>query len=821
MKILYKIILFITLFSSCQPEMPVTSTIEIDLESPFVVPVNKQLYGITLEEINHAIDGGLYAEMIHNRSFEEGVVPLHCWYDYRRNEIRTPNGWTVPFVRPDSIPGWKSISANTVVWLDTQELINFNNRRSLGVAASGSSISEAGVIALGYQGLSVREGERYELSLYLKGTSVQPKELSIYLADSMSLQPISDTFVASPVYEWNLYKHTFTATQNMDNAVLAITTDESMIFWMDMVSLFPQKTWKERKNGQREDLMQKLEALQPQFIRFPGGSFVEGFTVGTYPIWNETVGDIATRKNLWNVWGYGSTNGMGFYEYLQLCEDLNAEPIYVVNSGITNQSRRPRYENITLMDKLVQQTLDAIAYANEPATADSTLGGLRAKHGHPEPFNLKYVEIGSENYGQDYVRRFDLFQKAINEVYPDITVIKSSPIAGKSRNQWTDYHFYAGNDFLIANYNRYDAEKYRRRFPAIFIGEFSMGDNTLQGTLEAAIGEASFLFGVENNPEVVQRIAYAPILGNVDYKLQRYPAILFNKNQSIGSPSYYLLKMLAENRGDELYRATVNTYNKPQVTFGYAGIDLFDNNYEFEDVRINGQQVEQGIIRSGGWKIENGKVIADANRWNNILFGDEQEHDYTFSMKIRRTKGSSPVQLRVRDNGKEGEANDHIALSITPHGCEFYRSAGSVKDSLRSPKPFEFESRRWYDVSIVCKDEKVSCYIDGTPFYDVTLPSYPSLMTVSTVEKETNTLILKVVNHTHHEEKTALHINGANIDSEATVIQLTGNLSDYNSFEHPSRIVPQIKQHSFNLSGEPVYTFPKKSITILRLKMDK
>lgn len=162
--------------------------------------------------------------------------------------------------------------------------------------------------------------------------------------------------------------------------MLTITTDSSAVFWLDVVSLFPQNTWKGRPNGLRPELMELIASLKPAFIRFPGGSFVEGYTAGTYPVWRETVGDIAERKHFWNVWAYGTTNGIGYHEYLQMCEDLDAEPVYVINSGVTNQSRRPRYEDITAMGKLVQDALDAIAYANEPA--DSILGTLRASHGH-------------------------------------------------------------------------------------------------------------------------------------------------------------------------------------------------------------------------------------------------------------------------------------------------------------------------------------------------------------------------------------------------------------------------------------------------------
>lgn len=818
-KILIISILCMSFFSGCQPEMPVTSSIVVDFEG-YSVPVNKQLYGLTIEEINHAVDGGIYAEMIRNRSFEEGVPPLNCPYDPRRNVLITPNGWTIPFVRPDSIPGWRRISGNTYIWPDMKEVINDKNRRSLFVSASATAATgKGGVIATGYNGLSLRKGEKYELSLYLKSASMNPKKLSIFLSDSMLHAPFSEVFNVAPQYEWRKYKHTFTATETTNEAVLAITADTSIVFWMDMVSLFPQKTWKGRPNGLRPDLMEMIASLKPQFIRFPGGSFVEGYTAGTFPVWHETTGDISQRKNFWNVWGYGSTNGMGYHEFLQMCEDLDAEPLYVVNSGVTSQSRRPRYEDITAMDKLVQDALNAIAYANHPT--DSVFGAMRAANGHPEPFGLKYIEIGSENYGQEYSKRFELFKKAIGEAYPDITVIKSAFIQGRNRAEWTDYHFYSGEKFLIANHNRYEPEQYLRRFPAVFVGEFSMGDASLQGTMRAAVSEACFLLGVENSPEVVRGLAYAPVLGNAGYGFQRYPAIAFDNANAVGSPSYHMLKMLADHRGDELLKTEVDTYGKPQVAFGYAAIELFDNSYDFEDVRIDGRSVADILVRTGGWKAAgNGTLVADANRWNYVLMGDSTAHDYTLSMKVRRNKGSGLLQIRVRDNGKPGEANDHIAMALSPSACEFYHSAGTVKDTLCSPKPYTFESNRWYEVKVVCKDERIKCYVDGLLIHEVTLPPLPSLVSVATLEKETNTILLKVVNTTQHEEKTELNIKGIGVKNEAEVIQLAGDPMARNTFAQPERVAPVSKNIAFSLGGPMVYAFPPNSITILKLKID-
>ena len=324
--------------SSCQPEMPVISTITVEADG-LTVPVNPDLYGLTIEEINHGIDGGLYAELIQNRSFEDGVPPLNCPYDAARNVLITPNGWTIPFMRGDSVPGWRRIVPNTQIYPDMKELVNDKNRRSLLVAVSTSGESgRGGVIAEGYRGIPIRKGERYDLSFFAKGTNMVPRTIRVALEDSMANTVLSDVFQVAPLYEWKRYRHTFTATEDAPNAVLTITADTSAVFWLDVVSLFPEDTWKGRKNGLRPDLAALVDSLAPRFIRFPGGSFVEGYTAGTYPIWRETLGDISERKHFWNVWAYGTTNGMGYHEYLQMCEDMGAEPIYPISSHICKYS---------------------------------------------------------------------------------------------------------------------------------------------------------------------------------------------------------------------------------------------------------------------------------------------------------------------------------------------------------------------------------------------------------------------------------------------------------------------------------------------------
>lgn len=808
-------LLILSALVGCRPDMPVTSSITVEADG-LRVPVNKDLYGFTIEEINHAVDGGIYAELIQNRSFEDGNPPLNCPYDAARNVLITPNGWSIPFMRPDSIPGWHKLPANTSIYIDNKELPNDKNRRSLLVAVSGSeSTGRGGVVAEGYRGVSIRKGETYDLSLFIKGASVLPKTLRIALEDSLALSPLSDVFNLSTSFEWKRFKHTFTATEDADNAVLTITADTSAIFWLDVVSLFPTKTWKGRSGGLRPDLMEMIAAANPQFIRFPGGSFVEGYTAGTYPTWRETIGDISERRHFWNIWSYGTTNGVGYHEYLQMCEDLGAEPVYVINSGVTSQSRRPRYEDITAMDKLVQDALDAIAYANEPA--DSIVGAMRAANGHPEPFHLKYIEIGSENYGTEYSKRFDLFRDAIRNAYPDITVISSSFISRKNRSDWVDSHFYSSADFFIANHDRFNAEKYGRRLPSVFVGEFGTVDKLSAGSLAAAIGEACFLIGAESSPETVKRLAYSPVMGNADFDIVRNPIITFNNHQAVGTPSYYLLQMFANHRGDDVLKTTVDTYHKPQVTFGGAAIDMFDNSYEIKDVTVDGRPVAEATVLSGGWKVDNGQLTPEANRWNYILMGDREAHDYEFSATVMRTKGSGSLQFHVRDNGQLGEHRDYICLTLGAGTSELYRQAGVVADSLASPRPLPFESNRWYTVKMSCRDEQIRCYINDSLLYEVTLSPLPSLVSIATLDKEANVIYLKVVNTTQHEEKADLNINGVSISNNIEVVQLSGTPDARNTFANPMAIKPVKKEISFSLGSPMIYNFPPNSITILKL----
>ncbi|MDH6306546.1 alpha-N-arabinofuranosidase [Parabacteroides sp. PF5-5] len=767
------VLLLIFFLAGCKPELPATSSITITTEG-VSYPVNEQLYGLTIEEINHAIDGGIYAEYIQNRSFEEGSIPLHCAYDRTRNVLVTPNGWTIPFIHPDSIPGWRKLADNSYISTDDRKALSEKNQRSLMVAVYASEATgRGGVIAEGYKGIPIRKGEKYNLSFYTRtATSVTPRSIRIALEDSSATKALSNTVRVTPTFEWRKQAFTFTANEDAENAVLTFSTDSSTFFWLDVVSLMPEKTWKNRPNGLRPDIMEKIADLSPAFIRFPGGSFVEGYTSGTYPKWRESIGDIAERKHFWNIWGYGSSNGVGYHEFLQMCEDLKAEPVYVVNSGITSQCRRPRIEDITQMNILVQETLDAIAYANQPA--DSTFGAMRASNGHQAPFHLKYIEIGSENYGIEYSRRFELFKNAIHAAYPDMTVISSSLLRNQNRNDWVDDHYYATESFFISNHERF-SRNYERQSPSAFIGEFSSVGKE-GGTLRAAVAEACFLIAAESNPDGVMRLAYAPALGNRNYDMQRYPLITFNQSQITLSPSYYLLQMFNKYRGDTLLNTEVETFSKPQVLSGRAAIEVPGNNYEIDAA-------------------------------NPLFAGDSLSYNYELSLSVKHTKGDLPLRLFVRDNGQRGDEADYICLAFGNESSELYRQTGTIKDMLTPPKAFKTENEQWYKLKVVCKDDTIRCYADRELLHEAILAPFPSLVALATSDKEQKKIILKVVNTTHHKEKTEIHIPEVKVKRDAEIVEL-------------SNATPVEKTIHFPGNRKRTYTFPANSVTIIKLSID-
>jgi alpha-L-arabinofuranosidase len=511
--------------------------------------VSPTLYGAFFEDINRAGDGGLYAEMMQNRSFEDSTNLL---------------AWT-PLENSNAV---------AMFALDKSSPLNTNNPTSLKVHIEKTGGGRVGVFNQGFKGvpnekirdesgkflqrfasaqnspangLAVQAGKEYQFSIYGRAQDFSGRL-------TVSLETQAGEVLAKQALErfgagWERFEASLAPNKSDFNARLVLSADQPGTFWLDMVSLFPKDTWKNR--GLRSDLAQMMADIHPGLLRFPGGSYSEGHRLVDAWRWKETVGDTAARPGMWNIWGYRSTGGLGFHEYLQLAEDLGAEPLFVAHVGMAEKDFVP----IDQLAPWIQDVLDAIEYANGPVT--SRWGALRAKRGHPTPFHLKYVEIGNENgmgywWGggtrSDYLPRYQAFYAAIKASYPDIVAVANIHTEPDAPADLVDEHYYENADWFFNAATKYDS--YDRSKPKIYVGEYAVKNDGGSGNMRAALGEAAFLTGLERNADVVRMSSYAPLFTNPYWEKWKPDAIVFDNTHCYGTPSYHVQRMFASNRPD-------------------------------------------------------------------------------------------------------------------------------------------------------------------------------------------------------------------------------------------------------------------------------
>lgn len=485
--------------------------ISVQVDKP-AHPVAPTLWGIFFEDINLSADGGIYPELVRNRSFEDSEAPEN----------------------------WKLVNVaegKSEITIDTNRPLNPLNRRSLRVKVDGG----ASLINEGYWGMNMVKGDGYTLKLAARATDGFSGPISVkILAVGKELAAGEITGISA---DWKYYTLDLTATGSDPKASLNIHFTGKGTVFLDMVSLMPKKSWK--NHGLRPDLMEAIDVMKPAFLRFPGGCWVEGEYMARMYNWKKTIGHVDVRQPLYNIWQYYATHGLGYHEYLVMCEDLGAEPLFDINCGMSHKENVP----MDLMDQWVQDALDAIEYANGPT--NTVWGGLRARNGHRAPFNMKYLEIGNENGGSAYRERWPLFVKAIKAKYPEIQLIANHWQGGYPKEpmpEIVDEHYYNTPEFFMQQAHRYD--NYDRKGPKIFVGEYAVTRNTGKGNLRGAIGEAAFMTGMERNSDIVTLAAYAPLFCNDNHK--RWPVNLINFDSSrwFGIPSYYVQKLFSEHRGD-------------------------------------------------------------------------------------------------------------------------------------------------------------------------------------------------------------------------------------------------------------------------------
>jgi alpha-N-arabinofuranosidase len=520
-----------------------SATLAIHADQP-VSTVSPTLYGLMTEEINYSYDGGLYAEMVRNRTFRGDWSGVLHWY-------LVENGNSVAKMEADKATG-PSEALKTSVRLNIDE---------------ADAQNQAGVLNTGWWGYALRPNTTYKGSFYAKGGSGDLGPVSVSLIDDNTGKAVATAAVASIGTDWKQYEFTLKtgAIEPSSKNHLALTVGHPGTLWLQLVSLFPP-TYHDRVNGNRIDLMEKLAAMHPQFLRFPGGNYLEGDRIVDRFEWKKTIGPLVDRPTHPSPWDYHSSDGMGLLEFLGWCEDLKMNPVLAVYAGYSLHGEHVNPGSD--LEPYVQDALDEIEYV--AGSPDTKWGAERAKDGHPAPFKLTYVEIGNEDWfdrSGSYDERYKQFYKAIKAKYPDLQLIATAPVKGVKPDV-LDEHFYvrATQNFHDATHydtpesnsaspqhwdsGRYD--KADRNGPKIFVGEWATREGSPTPNFGAALGDAAWMTGLERNSDLIVMASYAPLLVNVDPGGMQWETDLigYNAMKSYGSPAYYAQVLFGSYLGD-------------------------------------------------------------------------------------------------------------------------------------------------------------------------------------------------------------------------------------------------------------------------------
>ncbi len=498
--------------------------IQVDHPTAKVSPI---LYGLMTEEINFSYDGGLYAEMVRDRTIGRGWGALDHWTAVERGD--------------------SAVSLSVDEHSGPSEALP----RSLKVTVTAATEqSPAGVQNDGYWGMAVRPDTAYTGSFYAK-TDGGNLPVTVSLMNDQTGVIAATATVTGVSGDWKQYGFTLRTGHIAASANnhLLLTVAKPGTVWLDLVSLFPP-TYHNRPNGNRIDLMEKLAAMHPSFLRFPGGNYLEGNHISERFNWKKTIGPLVDRPTHWSPWNYRSSDGMGLLEFLEWCEDLKMQPVLAVYAGYSLEQEH--VEPGAALEPYVQDALDEIEFVT--GGTETKWGALRAKYGHPEPFALRYVEIGNEDWfdgSHTYDARFAQFYKAIKQRYPELQLIATAPVKSVTPDV-LDEHYYMSAEKAFADAGHYD--KAPRTGPKIFVGEWATREGSPTPDLQAALSDAAWMTGLERNSDLVIMASYAPLFVNVNPGgMQWAPDLIgYNALTSYGSPSYWAQVMFSGHHGSEV-----------------------------------------------------------------------------------------------------------------------------------------------------------------------------------------------------------------------------------------------------------------------------
>ena len=792
------------------------------------------MYGVFFEDINFAADGGLYSELVRNRSFEFLPVDNRSYHGMTAWTSRVADG-----------------GAGTATTVNDEQRLNPRNRTYLRLALA-SATGSYGVVNSGYNnGIALQEGKKYDFSVWARTDTPTGTPLTVGLtnatADQTYVEPVRVDVVGD---QWRKYAGTFTATRTTDAARLSVQGAGVGTLRLDMVSLFPQDTYRGRENGLRKDLAEKIEALNPGFVRFPGGCIVNVNSHYGYEEssnwerarsyqWKDTIGPVEERATNANFWGYNQSYGLGYFEYFQFAEDIGAMPLPVVPALVTGCGQNRATDDEALLQRHIQDTLDLIDFANGPVTAK--WGGMRAEMGHPKPFGLTHIGVGNEeNLPEEYFQNFLKFREAIKAKHPEMVVISNSGPDDQGatfENLWAksraagvdmvDEHYYNSPTWFLQNNNRYDS--YDRSGPKVFLGEYASQGNTLFNGLS----EAAYMTGLERNADVVKLASYAPLLANIDHVQWRPDMIWFDNDQSWGSANYEIQKLFMNNVGDVVVPSKANgDVIAAQPISGSIGLSTWSTAAKYDDVKVTGtdgsvlfsDNFDDGnddgwsrVANRGTWSAADGTYTQSDTAAQDTLVkaGNITTSDYDLTLKATKTAGAEGflVAFGVKDSGNfywwnlGGWGNTRSVVEKASNGA---------KETLVAREGHRIETGRTYDVKVSVRGTQVTLYLDGQEFFrfdddKVTEP----FAQVVTRDAATGDLIVKVINAQDKAAVTEIDLGTQRVSHRAEMTVISGDPGEQNT-----RSAQPIKPVTSQISGVArVFsrTFEPNSVTFLRI----
>lgn len=830
--------------------------------------ISDTLYGIFLEDINHALDGGLYAELIKNRSFEYGKIAgnqnKHGW------SVWPAAGETFDFSIIDGSKDGSCLHENNPHYA---RLTNTEETERM-------YLSNKGYLS----GMNVKGQEEYIFSVYLKSPDGYSGAVSVELnrqGASLAYGEISGITDQWARYEITLNAKEQAAGADLADSALALDLGISKgTVDIDMVSLMPADTYKGLPI--RRDLGEMLEALHPSFLRFPGGCVIEGRDEESMYSWKDsigggaqlTVGDVTTaggievRPQSYSIWRgtqnhpYYTTYGIGFYEFFELCEALNCMPVPVLNAGMTCQVQSPKYIVYDIdseeFRQCVQDALDLVEFCL--GDASTQWGSVRIAMGHEKPFALRYIGIGNEQWQSEYFQHYRRFVDAFNEaaeenpeLYGDIRLIVANSTSSGDRVGWNyvedcadwgdeitalvDEHYYEPPSFFFTNTHRYDS--YDRNSQArVFLGEYAAQSNTL----EAALAEAAYMTGLEKNGDVVEMACYAPLFGNRLQSQWSPDMIWFDNITAFGSVNYYVQQLYANNKGVTNLPAELTVdaaassalsgrvgLGSWQTSVAYDNLTVTDNatgNVLYQADFESGELPADMDIWEGDWSVEDERLIQDntggpndANTGDSLYLGDTGWSNYTLTVEAEILSGAEgfliPVCVQDADNNMfwniGGWGNTVSCLQIVSGGAKSGQISGTVKN-------IKLQKGKVYTIKVIVDGNHVEGYLNDTKYLDYEYKAPEALYESANIDVNGD-LIIKLVNPTGQTIPVNTALDGFASDQyaeKASVTVLSGDsLSAVNSFEEPEKIVPVTSELA--VGGAFVYEAPSYSLTVIRI----